>query len=100
MDWGSPSWHIHVTFMSNDIIDIPRGLVEEITTISRTEDLDQYKWYDELVQINDNWWKIKSSIAAPKISSIFQEEFRESFGPKDWIFPKSCHNIQNFGKKL
>jgi len=32
------------------------------------------------------------------ISSIFQGKFRESFGPKDWIFPKFCDNIQNFGK--
>jgi len=38
------------------------------------------------------------SVAAPKISSIFQGKFPENFGPKDWIFQKFFHNIQNFGK--
>jgi len=38
------------------------------------------------------------SVAALKISSIFEGKFRENFGLKDWIFPKFCHNIHNFGK--
>jgi len=35
-----------------------------------------------------------ASVAAPKISSIV----KENFGPKHWIFPKFCQNIQKFGK--
>jgi len=38
------------------------------------------------------------SVAALKILSIFQGKFRKSFGPEYSIFPKFCHNIQNFGK--
>jgi len=41
---------------------------------------------------------ITSSVAARKISSIFQGKFCENCGPKGWIFPKFCHNIPNFGK--
>jgi len=43
-------------------------------------------------------WGSGISVAAPKDSSIFQGKFRENFGCKNCIFPKFCHNIQNFVK--
>jgi len=30
--------------------------------------------------------------------AIFEGKFCENFGPKVYIFPKFCHNIQNFDK--
>jgi len=41
---------------------------------------------------------VPTSVASQKILSIFQGKFRENFGPKDRIFAKFWHNIQNFGK--
>jgi len=57
-----------------------------------------------------HWYKISAMVrfnilnshivcfAAPTILSTFQGKFCENFDTKDWIFPKFCHNIQNFGK--